>query len=185
MTAEKAYMGKSRAKVWTYTFLAVLILVGAVVANAAFSNPDIAKNGVKSFLGMPGWALATVTFALGAGIYWIGLKVETDWPEFVGAFLMLLMAVLAVRCFAFLMFLSGLCRRLRRPLWTRGGAAAPEIGSCPNSQKAEQDKNGVHVTGAGSGRGTHLLGTPVRVTLLSRLAGTVPVTRSNSARACA
>lgn len=87
MTAEKAYMGKSRAKVWTYTFLAVLILVGAIVANAAFSNPDIAKNGVKSFLGMPGWALATVTFALGAGIYWIGLKVETDWPEFVGAFL--------------------------------------------------------------------------------------------------
>lgn len=87
MTAEKAYMGKSRAKVWTYTFLAVLILVGAIVANAAFSNPDIAKNGVKSFLGLPGWALATVTFALGAGIYWIGLKVETDWPEFVGAFL--------------------------------------------------------------------------------------------------
>lgn len=87
MTAEKAYLGKSRAKVWTYTILAVLLIVGAIIANAAFSNPDLAKNGVKSFLGLPGWVLAVVTFLVGAAFYWIGLKVETDWPEFVGAFL--------------------------------------------------------------------------------------------------
>ena len=30
---------------------------------------------------------ATIGFALGALIYWLGLKVETDWPEAIGAFL--------------------------------------------------------------------------------------------------
>jgi hypothetical protein len=82
---EKAYMGKSRAKVWTYTIVAVVILLGAVLANAAFSDPETARHGVKSFLGLPGWLLATITFVAGAAVYWIGLKVETDWPEFVGA----------------------------------------------------------------------------------------------------
>ena len=84
---EKAYMGKSRAKVWTYTFLAVGLLVAIIVGNLAFSNPTTAKEGVKEFLGLPGWVLAVVTFVIGAGLYWVGLKVETDWPEFVGAFL--------------------------------------------------------------------------------------------------
>lgn len=84
---EKAYMGKSRARVWTYTILAVVVLGGAIVANAAFSNPDVAKHGIESFLGLPGWVLAAVTFVVGALIFWLGLKVETDWPEFVGAFL--------------------------------------------------------------------------------------------------
>jgi hypothetical protein len=84
---EKAYMGKSRAKVWTYTFVAVLLLVGILVVNLAWSNQTVAKEGVKSFLGLPGWSLAAITFAIGALIYWVGLKVETDWPEFLGAFL--------------------------------------------------------------------------------------------------
>jgi hypothetical protein len=87
MDAERAYMGRSRAKIWTYLILAVVLVIGAVVANAAFSNPEMAKHGVKSFLGLPGWALALVTFVAGAGFYWMGLKVETDWPEFLGAFL--------------------------------------------------------------------------------------------------
>lgn len=84
---EKAYMGKSRARVWTYTILAIVVLGGAIIANAAFSNPETAKHGVESFLGLPGWVLAAVTFVVGALIFWLGLKVETDWPEFLGAFL--------------------------------------------------------------------------------------------------
>jgi hypothetical protein len=87
MTAEKAFAGRGRAKVWTYLILAVVILAGAIIFNLAFNDPETAKNGVKSFLGMPGWALALVAFVVGAGVYWLGLKVETDWPEFVGAFL--------------------------------------------------------------------------------------------------
>lgn len=84
---EKAYLGRSRARLWTYAILAVVLLLGAIIANAAFSNPEVAKDGVESFLGLPGWILAVVTFVAGAAIYWIGLKVETDWPEFLGAFL--------------------------------------------------------------------------------------------------
>lgn len=84
---EKAYMGSSRAKVWTYAILAIVVLGGAIVANAAFSNPEVARRGVESFLGLPGWALAAVIGALGLVIFALGLRVETDWPEFLGAFL--------------------------------------------------------------------------------------------------
>jgi hypothetical protein len=87
MPVEKAYLGKSKAKIWTYTILAVVLIGGAILVNVGFSSPELARTGIKSFLGLPSWALALVAFVVGAGIYWIGLKVETDWPEFVGAFL--------------------------------------------------------------------------------------------------
>lgn len=87
MTAEKAFAGQGRAKVLTYLIIAVVILAGAIIFNLAFNDPETAKHGVKSFLGLPGWALALVSFLVGAGVYWLGLKMETDWPEFVGAFL--------------------------------------------------------------------------------------------------
>ena len=87
MRVEKEFAGRGRAKMWTYLIIAVVILAGAIIFNLAFNDPETAKDGVKSFLGMPGWALALVTFVVGAGVYWLGLKVETDWPEFVGAFL--------------------------------------------------------------------------------------------------
>jgi hypothetical protein len=82
---ENAYMGKGRAKMWTYLIVAVLVLVLAIVANLVMKDPKAAQHGVKSFLGFPTWLLATIAFVLGAGIFWIGLKVETDWPEFLGA----------------------------------------------------------------------------------------------------
>jgi hypothetical protein len=47
----------------------------------------MAKEGVKGFFGLPSWALALITFIIGASIFWVGLKLETDWPEAVGAFL--------------------------------------------------------------------------------------------------
>jgi len=84
---ERAFMGSSRAKIWTYIILAIVLVLGAIVANAAFSNPTLAKEGIDSFLGLPGWALALVLMAVGIVLYWLGLKVETDWPEFLGAFL--------------------------------------------------------------------------------------------------
>jgi hypothetical protein len=82
---ENAYMGKGRAKMWTYIIIAVLVLVGAIVANLVMNDPAAAQHGVKSFLGFPTWLLATIALVAGAGIFWIGLKVETDWPEFLGA----------------------------------------------------------------------------------------------------
>ncbi len=87
MTAEKEFMGGRKSKMWTYLIFLGVLVVGALVANLVFSNPAIAKDGVKSFFGLPSWALAVVTFIAGASIFWIGLKLETDWPEAVGAFL--------------------------------------------------------------------------------------------------
>ncbi|MCB9572592.1 MAG: hypothetical protein H6709_10945 [Kofleriaceae bacterium] len=85
MATETEFAGKGRAKMWTYLIIAGVVLLGAIIGNLAFNNPDTAKHGVSSFLGLPGWAIALVAFLVGAGIYWLGLKIETDWPEFIGA----------------------------------------------------------------------------------------------------
>jgi hypothetical protein len=86
-TAEKEFLGGRKSKMWTYLIFLGVLIVGALVANLAFSNPTMAKEGVTGFFGLPSWALALVTFIIGASIFWVGLKLETDWPEAVGAFL--------------------------------------------------------------------------------------------------
>ena len=84
---ERGFMGKSRSKVWTYLIL-MMVLVGlVVVVNVVWKNPTAASEGFRSFFGLPSWALATITFLAGAIIFWLGLKMETDWPEAIGAFL--------------------------------------------------------------------------------------------------
>ena len=84
---EREFMGKGRSKVWTYLILMILLVGIVVVVNLTWNKPDMMSSGVKSFFGLPGWALATVTFLIGAVIFWLGLKMETDWPEAIGAFL--------------------------------------------------------------------------------------------------
>ncbi len=84
---EREFMGKGRSKVWTYLILMVVLVAIVVVINLVWNNPDAASHGVKSFFGLPGWALATVMFLVGAIVFWLGLKMETDWPEALGAFL--------------------------------------------------------------------------------------------------
>jgi hypothetical protein len=84
---EKEFGGKRRASVWTYLILAVLLLIGAVVVNLVVKNPEAARASVQKLIGLPEWALATIALALGMLIYWVGLKVETDWPEYLGAFI--------------------------------------------------------------------------------------------------
>jgi hypothetical protein len=86
-TIEREFAGKKRASVWTYILLGVVLLVGAIVANLVIKDPEAAKKGISHFLGLPTWALATIALVVGAAIYWMGLKIETDWPEFVGAFI--------------------------------------------------------------------------------------------------
>jgi hypothetical protein len=82
---EKAYMGKGRAKMWTYVIIAGVVLAGVIIANLVVKDPQAAKTGFKHFLGLPSWLMATIFVVVGAVIYWVGLKVETDWPEFLGA----------------------------------------------------------------------------------------------------
>jgi hypothetical protein len=86
-TAEKEFLGGRKSKMWTYLILMAVLIAIVIVINVVWKNPAAAKDGFKHFLGMPSWALATVTFVAGAIIFWIGLKIETDWPEAIGAFL--------------------------------------------------------------------------------------------------
>lgn len=80
-------MGGQKSRVWTYLILMVVLVAIVIVINVVWKNPTAASEGFKSFLGLPSWALATVTFLVGAIVFWVGLKIETDWPEAVGAFL--------------------------------------------------------------------------------------------------
>lgn len=85
MEPEREFLGSTRSKVWTYLILFGVLVVGVLVANFVFSNPELAKNGVDKFLGLPGWAFPAITTTVGAVVFWLGLKVETDWPEALGA----------------------------------------------------------------------------------------------------
>jgi hypothetical protein len=87
VTAEREYMGSGRARVWTYIIFAVVLVIGVLVANFAISNPETAKHGVDAFLGMPPFGFPAVAAVLGLLIYFLGLKLETDWPEALGALL--------------------------------------------------------------------------------------------------
>jgi hypothetical protein len=84
---ETEYMGSGRAKMWTYFILAVVLVVGIIVANFAMTNEAMARDGVEAFLGLPGWAFPAIVSAGGMLLFLLGLKLETDWPEGLGAML--------------------------------------------------------------------------------------------------
>ncbi len=84
---EREFMGSGRSKIWTYLIL-LLVLVGiAVVINLVWNDPTGARHSFHRFMGLPSWALATVMLVVGLVIFWGGLKIETDWPEAIGALL--------------------------------------------------------------------------------------------------
>jgi hypothetical protein len=84
---EREFMGKGRGRIWTYLILMLLLVAIAVVINLVWNDPTSAREGFKSFVGLPSWALATIVFLIGAIVFWLGLKMETDWPEAFGAFM--------------------------------------------------------------------------------------------------
>ena len=84
---ETQFLGGRKAKLWNYLILGVLLCVAVLVANFAIKNPEAAQGALDGFLGLPGWAYPTIGGVFGAGIFWLGLKMETDWPEFLGAVL--------------------------------------------------------------------------------------------------
>ncbi|MCA9720198.1 MAG: hypothetical protein H6713_03020 [Myxococcales bacterium] len=71
----------------TWLLLGLVLAVGVVVANFAISNPDVAKNGMDAFMGLPSWAFPTIAGVAGLVVYLLGLRVATNWPEAVGALL--------------------------------------------------------------------------------------------------
>ena len=84
-TVEDEFLGDSKARMWTFVILGALLLVGVLVAQAAWENPEQARAALDGLLGLPGWAHAAITGGLGLVIFYLGLKVETDWPEALGA----------------------------------------------------------------------------------------------------
>ena len=84
---ETEYMGSGRAKIWTYLILAVVLVVGIVIGNFALTSPETAKDGVDAFLGLPSYAFPAISIGVGMLVFFLGLKVETDWPEGIGALL--------------------------------------------------------------------------------------------------
>lgn len=74
-----------RSRMWTYLLAAAVLVVAAIGVNFAFNNPEAARKGFDAVLGLPRWAFPVLGAALGAVIYWIGLRVETDAPEAIGA----------------------------------------------------------------------------------------------------
>lgn len=78
-------MGSGRAKMWTYLILAMVLVLGTVIANFTMNNPDTAQQGIDAFMGLPPYAFPGLAIGVGLLVFLLGLKLETDWPEGIGA----------------------------------------------------------------------------------------------------
>ncbi|MCA9659478.1 MAG: hypothetical protein KC486_14120 [Myxococcales bacterium] len=76
---------QEKSRLWSWLLLGLLLLLLVLAANFAVSNPELAEQGVDAFLGLPPWAFPTIVGVLGLLVFWFGLKVESDWPEAIGA----------------------------------------------------------------------------------------------------
>ncbi|HEU5059848.1 MAG TPA: hypothetical protein VFU21_25130 [Kofleriaceae bacterium] len=87
MQPENEYLGGKKAKLWTYIILLGVLIAGVLVVNFAWKNPELAETGIESFLGLPSWVFPIITAVIGILVFWLGLKIESDWPEALGALL--------------------------------------------------------------------------------------------------
>jgi hypothetical protein len=87
MQVENEYMGGRKAKLWTYIILLGVLIAGVLVVNFAWKNPELAESGIESVLGLPSWLFPIITAVIGILVFWLGLKIESDWPEALGALL--------------------------------------------------------------------------------------------------
>ena len=83
--SENRFLGMRKDKLWTFLIVGVLLLISFVVLNYVVSDYESAKSGVNKFLSLPGWLYPIIIGAVGLVIFWLGLKIEADWPEVVGA----------------------------------------------------------------------------------------------------
>lgn len=87
MQPEREFMGRKKAKLWTYLIFGTVLVLGVLLANFALVNPDLTRRSVDYFLGLPAWAFPVIAGMLGVLIFVVGLWIETDWPEALGALL--------------------------------------------------------------------------------------------------
>ena len=82
---ETKFAGGKKAKIWTFIILGIVLLGGILLGNFVLVNPDTAREGFGKLLGLPSWVYPVIALGVGSLIFWLGLKVETDWPEILGA----------------------------------------------------------------------------------------------------
>jgi hypothetical protein len=80
-------MGGGKARLQTYLIIGLVLIAALVIGNLAFNDPEGAKNGFDKFLGLPGWAFPPILLVVGFLVFYMGLRLETDWPEALGALL--------------------------------------------------------------------------------------------------
>jgi len=76
---------QEKSQMWSWLLLGVVLLLIVVAANFAVANPELAEDGVEAFLGLPPWAFPAIVASVGGMVFWFGLKIESDWPEAIGA----------------------------------------------------------------------------------------------------
>lgn len=77
----RSYKGRK----WTYLIVATMLVLTAIVINFAINNPDLAQKGVDTIAGLPSWAFPAIGTTVGGLLFWVGLKLEADWPEYLGS----------------------------------------------------------------------------------------------------
>jgi hypothetical protein len=60
MEPEREFMGRRKAKLWTYLIFGTFLVLGVLLANFAFVNPELARRSVYYFLGLPSWAFPVI-----------------------------------------------------------------------------------------------------------------------------
>lgn len=79
--ALRSYKGRK----WTYLIVGTMLVLGAVALNFAINNPELTEKGIATIAGLPSWAFPAGAAGVGALLFYIGLKLEADWPEYLGA----------------------------------------------------------------------------------------------------
>jgi len=82
---ESRLMANIRNKLWSILIVGGTLVLAFALLRYVIMSPDKAKAGYSTIVGMPSWLTPIVMILAGAGIFWLGLKVRSDWPEIIGA----------------------------------------------------------------------------------------------------
>ncbi|MBL9103233.1 MAG: hypothetical protein JNL82_19970 [Myxococcales bacterium] len=84
-----------KGRKWTYLIVGTMLVLGAVIVNFAVNNPELAQKGIDTIAGLPSWAVPAIGAGAGGLLFYVGLKLEADWPEYIGATLVAASIVVA------------------------------------------------------------------------------------------
>ncbi len=82
---EQRFLGMRKDKLWTFVIVGILLVGTFVALNYTIGNYESAKSGINKFLSLPGWVFPIIIGLVGLVVFWLGLKIEADWPEVLGA----------------------------------------------------------------------------------------------------